>query len=121
MAAALELAAEGADELAVRVEHENRRMVGLVEAPFVDDVDRAVAADGDVVGRLPGELLGELRPVVVDFVLMVADADDRSLRVGLRRGEDGGSGERGERAGRGLLDERATIERMAGARHGDRS
>jgi hypothetical protein len=107
VAAALELAAEGADELAVGVEDEDRRMIGLVGAAFVDDVHEPVAADGDVVGRLPGVIVRELGPLMVGLVLMAAGANQGALGVGFRGGDDGRGRQHGERPGGGLLHEGA--------------
>ena len=99
--AAGELVAEAADVFAVAVEDEDRGMAAAVFAAFVDDVDEAVAVDRAVVRRLPLELFGELGPVVLHDVAMVAFAED-DLRVGLRLGTNGGRGNcRGGESDRG--------------------
>ena len=100
VAAAGELVAEAADVFAVAVEDEDRGMAAALLAAFVDDVDVAVAVDGAVVRRLPLELFGQLGPAVVDFVSVVAFAED-DLRIGLRFGRDGRRGENGDASGRG--------------------
>ena len=98
VAAALELVAEGAHELALGIKDEDGRVAGLVLAALVDDVEEAVAIDGDVVGGLPGVFVGQLGPVVLHLVTVLARADDE-LGVGLLRGEHAGRGARGERGG----------------------
>jgi len=52
--------------------------------PFVNDVEHSVAIKRDVVRRLPSKLLRQLRPHVLYFVLMLANANNR-LPVGLLR------------------------------------
>ncbi len=81
----------------------------------MDDVDVAVAVDGAVVRRLPVKLFWELSPAVVDFVFVVAFAED-DFRVGLRFGGDGGRGNLpgngdGSRGGGGGFDEIAAGHR----------
>ena len=74
------MVAEGADEFAVSVEDEDRRMIGLIETTFVDDVDEALAIDGNVVRGLPSVLVGKLEPGVIALVVVIAGGEDRSLR-----------------------------------------
>ena len=75
--APLELLAERADVFAVGIEHEDRRMVLQVGLPFVNHVHAARLVDGHVVRRLPGEPVGQLRPVVLHLVSVLAFADDQ--------------------------------------------
>ena len=123
MGAAGELIAEAADVFAVAVEDENRRMAAAVFAAFVDDVDETIAVDRAVVSRLPLELFGELGPVVLHHVAMVAFAED-DLRVGLRLRTNGGRGncrggesDRGSRGG-GLHELAAIDGGTIGVWHG---
>ena len=76
VAAALKLLAERADEFAVVVEHEDRRVILLILVPFVDHVQVAGFVERDVVRRLPRVLVRQLRPVVQRFVFVFAFTQD---------------------------------------------
>ncbi len=76
MAAALELAAEGADEFAGGIKNEDAGVILDVGIPLVHHVEVLPGIDGNVVSGLPGEFVGELGEVVVDFVLMFTFTDD---------------------------------------------
>ena len=79
MAPSLELAAKGTDERPGGVEDEDGRMVLLLLPPLVNDVQIPRAIDGDIVGRLPGVAVGELREVMLDAEGVLPGADDRLL------------------------------------------
>ena len=76
VAAALELAAEGADEFADGIKNEDAGVILDVGIPFVHHVEVLPGIDGNVMSGLPGEFVGELGEVVVDFVLMFTFTDD---------------------------------------------
>lgn len=76
VAAALEFLAEGADVFALGIEHENGGVVLLILVAFVDHIQIAGFVERHVVRSLPGELVGQLRPIVFDFVLVLALAQD---------------------------------------------
>src|SRR5438046_2234566 len=95
MAAALELTAKGADELARWIEYEDRGMLLQVFPPFVNDVEQALAVDSYIVGDLPGVPVRQLRPIMQDLVTVSSLSNDELLfrllgGEDLRRGECGG-------------------------------
>ena len=63
-------------------------MVLLVFVAFVDHIQIAGLVERDVVRRLPGELIRQLRPVVQHFVPVLALAQNER-RFGFLRGENG--------------------------------
>ena len=103
VAPSLELAAEGADERPGGVEDEDGRMVLLLLPPLVNDVQIPRAIDGDIVGRLPGVAVGELREVMLDAEGVLPGADDRLLPrladAGQGRGGRGGGSAERQRPG----------------------
>src|SRR5262249_34415797 len=105
--AEMELLAEGADVLPLRVEHDDR-VHDVLALSLVGDVDEAGRIDGNAVRGLPADRGGKLAPVMKTFVTVRVLADDGVLGTGLVRGtEDGRAGARREGSGarRGLLQE----------------
>src|SRR4051812_21152222 len=86
--ATLELVAERADKLSVRIENENGRVVLLVFVALVDHVQVACFVEGHVVCRLPRVLLRQLWPVVQRFVLVLTAAENDG-GIGLLGGKNG--------------------------------
>lgn len=105
--AALELAAEGADELAGWVEDEDAGVILDVGIPLVHDVEVLSGIHGDIVGGLPVELVGKLGEVVIDFVFVFAFADNYRT-AGFLGGNDVGEREGGSSEERGFTKEFAT-------------
>ena len=100
MAAALKFFAERTDVLALGVEHEDRRMLLERLAPLVNHIHQPIAIHRDIVRRLPGVLVGKLRPLVLDLELVFALADDQRF-VHLARRMSGGSSHEGGGPGSG--------------------
>ena len=93
---ALELLAKAADVFAGVVENEDRRMIFQLLAPLVDDIDIGLGIHSHIVRGLPGELIGQLQPVVQHLVTMLALAGDHgpvvSLVLGAQQQGPGGGG-----------------------------
>ena len=98
MAASLKLTAKGANELSLRVKHEDGGMILLLFFSLVDHIQVAGGVDRHAVRRLPREAIGQLRKVVLHSEAMVARADDRLVgeppRPAKHRGGHGGHGGR---------------------------
>ncbi len=92
MPTAVELFAEGPDELTLGIEDENRGIIREIDFAFVDDIQIAIAIEGDIVRRHPAVFVGKLGEVVQHFVLMLAGADDHVF-IRLGGGENGRRGE----------------------------
>jgi hypothetical protein len=86
MPAALKLAAERPHVLAIRIKHENGRMIGPFPVALVNHVEIAGSIDRHIMGRLPGELVGQLRPIVQYFIAVGTTAEN-DRRIGLLGGE----------------------------------
>src|SRR5262249_6160204 len=120
MAAPVVFLAEGADELALRVEDDDRILglvgrLGHLVAAAVLDIDQARLVDRHAVGLAPVAGGPHLSPVVVALVTVVAPADDLGTAARLvagmhERWGTGPSGRRGRGQGgrAGLLQEVAS-------------
>src|SRR5262249_26807733 len=118
VAAPVVFLAEGADELALRVEDDDRvlglfgRLGDLVARPMLD-VDKARPVDRHPVGRAPADRAGRLAPVVETLVAMLPLADNWVGTPGLvaavhERSGCGSRRSRGQGRRAGLLQEVAS-------------
>jgi hypothetical protein len=87
MASSLEWFAKRADELASGIEDEDGGMIFEILAAFVNHIEIAGLVDRYVMRGLPSVLVGQLRPFVRHFILIIAFADHKFC-VSLFGGDD---------------------------------
>ena len=73
----LKLTAKGPHKRPLGIEDEDRRMILELLAALVDHVEVTGGVEGHVVGRLPGEAVGQLRKMMLHAEGVLAFADDR--------------------------------------------
>lgn len=76
VAATLELAAEGTDKFPEGIKDEDTRVLLLGGIALVHDVEVLLLIERDIMSGLPRVLSRKHRPVVNDFILMLAFAED---------------------------------------------
>ena len=111
MTSALELTAKGADVAPRRIEHKDRGMIRLFDHSLVNHIQESIPIDRHVVRRLPSELFGKLRPLMVDLVSILTIADDQG-RVCFARRDDMGCCEAGHGSRCGGLQKSASWDDM---------
>ena len=97
MATPLKLRPKGTDELTLPVENKNGRMILLVLASLMDDIEQTLGIDRHIVGCLPSVIVRQPRPAMLYLVTMITLAYDDLLGIligqqKLRRRHSGNSG-----------------------------